>query len=94
MGKVVIFHSRRNLPGTQIFGFLAAEALAPNGRWSAMTKSENKNVVEMHGCIVCARIFNILAVYTPDGRLVLPDPLTDQEVNSIRELASSRPNHS
>ena len=32
--------------------------------------SENKNVVEMHGCIVCAKIFNILAVYTPDGRLV------------------------
>ena len=31
---------------------------------------ENKNAVEMHGCIVCARIFNILAVYTPDGRLV------------------------
>lgn len=27
-------------------------------------------------------------------RLVLPDPLTDQEVNSIRELAASRPNHS
>jgi hypothetical protein len=35
-----------------------------------MTKSDNKNTVEMHGCIVCARIFNILAVYTPDGRLV------------------------
>jgi hypothetical protein len=35
-----------------------------------MTKSENKNVVEMHGCIVCARIINVLAVYTPDGRLV------------------------
>jgi hypothetical protein len=35
-----------------------------------MTKSENKNVVEMHGCIVCARTFNVLAVYTPDGRLV------------------------
>ncbi len=32
--------------------------------------SENNNVVEMHGCIVCARIFNILAVYTTDGRLV------------------------
>jgi hypothetical protein len=31
---------------------------------------ENKNTVELHGCIVCARIFNILAVYTPDGRLV------------------------
>ena len=35
-----------------------------------MIKPENKNVVEMHGCIVCARIFNILAVYAPDGRLV------------------------
>ena len=32
--------------------------------------SENKNVVEIHGCIVCARIFNILAVYTQDGKLV------------------------
>jgi hypothetical protein len=32
--------------------------------------SENKTVVEMHGCIVCARIFDILAIYTPDGRLV------------------------
>ena len=27
-------------------------------------------------------------------RLVLPDPLSDQEVNSIRELVASRPNHS
>jgi hypothetical protein len=35
-----------------------------------MTQSENKNAVEMHGCIVCARIFNVLAVYTPDGKLV------------------------
>lgn len=32
--------------------------------------SENKNTGEMHGCIVCGRVFNILAVYTPDGRLV------------------------
>jgi hypothetical protein len=32
--------------------------------------SENKYIVEMHGCIVCARIYNILAVSTPDGRLV------------------------
>jgi hypothetical protein len=35
-----------------------------------MTKSENKNVVETHGCVVCARVFNIFAVYTPAGRLV------------------------
>jgi len=27
-------------------------------------------------------------------RLVLPEPLTDQEVNSIRALADSRPDHS
>jgi hypothetical protein len=32
--------------------------------------SENKPIVEMHGCIVCARIYNILATYTLDGRLV------------------------
>jgi hypothetical protein len=31
---------------------------------------KNKIVVERHGCIVCARLFNILAIYTPDGRLV------------------------
>ena len=35
-----------------------------------MTKPENKNVVEVHGCIVCAKTFNILAVYSLDGRLV------------------------
>ena len=32
--------------------------------------SENKAAVEMHGYIVCAKIFNILAVYSPDGRFV------------------------
>ena len=32
--------------------------------------SKNNNVVEVHGCIVCAKVFNILAVYAPDGRLV------------------------
>jgi hypothetical protein len=35
-----------------------------------MAGSENKNAVEMHGCIVCARTFTVLAVYTPDGRLM------------------------
>jgi hypothetical protein len=35
-----------------------------------MSMSENKNVTEIHGCIVCAKLFNILAVYTPDGKLV------------------------
>lgn len=32
--------------------------------------SENKNVVEIHGCIVCARLLNVLVVYAPDGKLV------------------------
>ncbi len=32
--------------------------------------TENNTLVEIHGCLVCARLFNILAVYTPDGRLV------------------------
>jgi len=31
--------------------------------------SENNTVVEIHGCIVCARIYNILVLYSPDGRL-------------------------
>jgi hypothetical protein len=30
----------------------------------------NIKVVEIHGCIVCAKLYNILAVYTPSGRLV------------------------
>ena len=32
--------------------------------------SENKKVVEIHGCIVCANLFNVLAVYAPDGKLL------------------------
>ena len=32
--------------------------------------SENKDVVQIHGCIVCARLFNILAMYSPDGKLM------------------------
>jgi hypothetical protein len=32
--------------------------------------SENISAVEMHGCIVCARTFKVLAMYTPEGRLV------------------------
>jgi len=32
--------------------------------------SENKKVVEIHGCIACARLFNILVVYTPEGKLL------------------------
>ncbi len=32
--------------------------------------SENRTVVEIHGCIVCAKLYNILVVYTPEGKLL------------------------
>ena len=32
--------------------------------------TENRSTVEMHGCIVCARIFNVLVTYTPDDRFL------------------------
>jgi hypothetical protein len=35
-----------------------------------MKTSENKNVAERHGCLVCAKTFAVLAVYAPDGKLV------------------------
>jgi len=41
-----------------------------NDRIDARSVSKNTNTVETHGCIVCARLFTILAVYTPDGRLM------------------------
>jgi hypothetical protein len=65
--------------------------------------SENKTVVEMHGCIVCARIFNILAIYTPDSRLVdctvtspgghiVPDerrPLVSCDTHTLEEIETA-----
>ncbi len=35
-----------------------------------MITSENKIVGEIHGCIVCAKLFNVLSVYTPDDKLL------------------------
>ncbi len=32
--------------------------------------SNNRTVVELHGCIVCAKLFNILVVYTREGKLL------------------------
>ncbi len=32
--------------------------------------AENNSAVELHGCIVCGRVYNILAVYTPGGKLL------------------------
>ncbi|MCB0104026.1 MAG: hypothetical protein H6635_08115 [Anaerolineales bacterium] len=35
-----------------------------------MITPENKIINEIHGCIVCANLFNVLAVYTLDGKLL------------------------
>lgn len=32
--------------------------------------SDNQKIVEMHGCIVCGKLYNVLAVYSPYGSLV------------------------
>lgn len=35
-----------------------------------MNPSENNPVVEIHGCLVCGKLLNILAVYSPQGKLM------------------------
>ena len=65
--------------------------------------SENKNVVEIHGCIVCAKLFNLLVVYTPQGKLldckvtspggqIVPDerqPLVACDTHTAKEIESA-----
>ena len=33
-------------------------------------ETSNSNTVEVHGCIVCAKLFNVLAIYTPSHKLL------------------------
>jgi hypothetical protein len=40
------------------------------GSKKRINMSENRDEVQVHGCIVCAKLFNLLAVYTPGGKLV------------------------
>ncbi len=68
-----------------------------------MNTSENKIVDEIHGCIVCANLFNVLAVYTPDGKLldctvtspgghIVPDkhqPLVVCDTHTAEEIATA-----
>lgn len=65
-----------------------------------MNTSENKIIEEIHGCIVCAKLFNILVVYTPEGKLldctvtspgghIVPDdrrPLVACDIHSAEEI--------
>lgn len=32
--------------------------------------SENSNMVEQHGCIVCGKTYNMLVVYSPSRKMV------------------------
>jgi len=32
--------------------------------------SDNANVVEEHGCIVCGKVYNLLVEYAPGGQLI------------------------
>jgi hypothetical protein len=32
--------------------------------------SDNPNVMEQHGCIVCGKVYNVQVEYAPDGRLL------------------------
>jgi len=32
--------------------------------------TENRRVVERHGCIVCGKTYDLLVVYHPDGKLL------------------------
>jgi len=68
-----------------------------------MTTSENITLDEIHGCIVCANLYNVLAVYTPDRKLVactvtspgghiLPDkrqPLVACDTHTEEEIATA-----
>ena len=31
--------------------------------------TDNINKVEQHGCIVCGKVYNMLVVYTPSGKM-------------------------
>jgi hypothetical protein len=52
--------------------------------------SENIKAVENHGCIVCARVFNVLAVYSPNGGWwIVPDkhkPLVACDIHTADEV--------
>jgi len=58
------------LAGSQVLENLATEGLAPKIWQPEMISPKNVKIIERHGCVVCARPYNILAVYTPEGRLL------------------------
>jgi hypothetical protein len=68
-----------------------------------MPVAENKKVTEIHGCIVCAKLFNVLVVCTPEGKMldctvtspgghIVPDekrPLVACDTHTAEEIKSA-----
>jgi hypothetical protein len=53
--------------------------------------SDNINRVEQHGCIVCGKIYNLLVVYTPSGKMVgstVTSPGGHPVPDAVRPLAA------
>ena len=69
--------------------------------------TDNTNRVEPHGCIVCGKLYNLLIVYTPSGRMtgctvtspggsVVPDetrPLVACNTHSGSEIETALARH-
>jgi hypothetical protein len=50
--------------------------------------TENRKVIEPHGCIVCGKVYNMFVVYDPAGRMV-DCSITD--MGGHRVMAPERP---
>jgi hypothetical protein len=69
--------------------------------------SDNTNRVEQHGCIVCGKLYNLLVVYAPSGKMVdftvvspggrtVPDavrPLVSCNIHSESEVETALAKH-
>jgi hypothetical protein len=69
--------------------------------------STNSNIMEQHGCIVCGKIYNLLVMYGPDGKLIdctvtsfggqrvmdLHWPLVACNIHTDSEISAALANH-
>jgi hypothetical protein len=69
--------------------------------------SDNKSIVEQHGCIVCGKTYNMLVIYSPSGKLIdatvtspgghrVPDdrrPLVACDRHSAKEIQNALAKH-
>ena len=69
--------------------------------------SDNKSIVEQHGCIVCGKAYNMLVIYSPSGKFIdatvtspgghrVPDdrrPLVACDRHSAQEIQNALAKH-